>query len=186
MLAIIGYIALALIIVVAIVLVVASRRPGHFRYSRSRTIAAPAEKVFAEIADLRRMNRWNPYALRETTGRADYSGPEAGPGARYDFGGRKSGTGFIEVLRTQAPSRAEMRLVMTKPMACDNAIEFTLETRGGGTQVTWALSGGSTLLPKVFTMLVDCEKMMAKDFDAGLANLAAIVERPSPSALAAE
>ena len=186
MLAILGYILLALVAVVAIVLVVASRRPSDFRYARSRTIAAPVDRVFAEIVDLRRMNRWNPYALRESSGRADYSGAETGPGARYDFNGPKSGTGFVEVLQADAPTHVGMRLVMTKPMSCDNKIEFRLQPQGDETNVTWAMSGVSGLMPKVFAMFVDCDKMMGKDFDEGLANLAAIVEpQPSP-ALAAE
>jgi hypothetical protein len=171
---------------VVVLLVIASRRPSDFHYARSRTIAAPAERIFAEIVDLRRMNKWNPYALRDTTGRADYSGAEVGPGARYDFGGSKSGTGFVELVRANAPTDVGMRLVMTKPMSCDNKIAFRLEPRGAQTQVTWAMSGVSSLMPKLFAMFVDCEKMMAKDFDEGLANLATIVEnRPAP-ALAAE
>ena len=186
MLAILGYILLALVAVVAIILVVASRRPSDFRYARSRTIAAPAERVYAEMTDLRRVNRWNTFALRETKGRADYSGADSGPGARFDFSGPKSGTGFIEVLRTEPLARVDMRLVMTKPMACDNRIEFILEPQGASTRVTWAMSGVSALIPKVFAMFIDCDKMMAKEFDEGLANLAAIVEpQPSP-VLAAE
>jgi hypothetical protein len=71
-------------------------------------------------------------------------------------------------------------------MACDNRIEFRLIPKGDATEVTWSMSGVSSLMPKVFAMFIDCDKMMAKDFDEGLANLAAIVEsRPRP-ALAAE
>lgn len=186
MLAIIGYIVLGLAAIVVGLLLIASRRPSEFRYARSRSIAAPADRIFAEIVDLRRMNKWNPYALRETTGRADYSGATAGPGARYDFGGSKSGTGYVQVVSATAPDTVEMRLVMTKPMSCDNRVDFRLEPQGAQTQVTWAMSGTSSLMPKLFAMFVDCDKMMAKDFDEGLANLAAIVETRSSPALAAE
>ena len=101
MLAILGYILFALVAVVAIVLVVASRRPSDFRYARSRTIAAPVDRVFAEIVDLRRMNRWNPYALRESSGRAD--GGSAADSRREDLQRRQ--LFFLELFFFLAPAR---------------------------------------------------------------------------------
>jgi hypothetical protein len=186
MFAILGFVALALVAMIAVVLLLAARKPDQFRYARSRTIGAPINHVFPEIAELPRMNRWNPYVLRETAGTMRYSGPDSGAGARFEFAGPKSGTGYVELVDAQAPERVEMRLVMTKPMVCDNKVDFTLEPRGEETLVTWAMSGRANLMSKIFGMIVDCDKMIAKDFDDGLNNLASIVEGRAAPALAAE
>ena len=70
-----------------------------------------------------------------------------------------------------------MRLFMTKPFKADNRIDFTLKPEGPVTAVTWAMSGQQPLMAKIMTLFIDCDKMVAKDFDEGLGNLKAIAEK---------
>lgn len=177
MLEIFAYVLLALAALIGVLLLIASGRPDSFRMARTRTIAASPERLFALINDLRQMNTWNPYALRETGGTARYSGPDSGKGAAFHFGGKKSGTGFIEIIDTQPHSRVQLRLAMVKPFKVDNTVEFTLEPKGSTTDVTWAMSGAQPLIGKVMSMFIDCDKMMGRDFEEGLANLKVIAEK---------
>jgi hypothetical protein len=170
------YLLVALAAAVAITLFIASRRPDDFYAARSLKIAAPAPRLHGLINDLKKMNTWNPYALRDKGGVAEYSGPAAGPGAKFNFAG-KSGTGSITVTDS-TPSVIGMRLLMTKPISGDNRVEFTLAPAGDQTEVTWAMKGVASLPGKVLSLFIDCERMMAKDFDQGLANLKAIAEAP--------
>jgi len=169
------YLLLGVVVLVGAVLFLAARQPSSFHFARSLRIAAPQERLHGLINDLRKMNTWNPYALRETGGSSSYSGPDAGPGARFEFAGPKSGTGSISVVDS-TPSKIGMRLVMTKPIAGDNRVEFALKPDGDATEVTWAMSGKSSLPGRIFSLFIDCECMMARDFDEGLANLKAIAE----------
>ena len=82
-----------LVLAIAIVAAIASQRPDTFRVSRSASIAAPPDKLFALINDVREFNSWSPYVLRDPQATGRYSGPPAGPGAHYDFEGKKSGSG---------------------------------------------------------------------------------------------
>lgn len=171
------YLSIALIALIAGVLVLASRRPRNFYAARSLKIAAPPTRLHGLIDNLRQMNTWNPYAVRETGGSLQYTGPEAGPGATCHFTGLKSGSGSVSVVDS-TPSRIAMRLLMTKPMSCDNHVEFTLKPDGNATEVTWAMSGAQSLPARIFSLFVDCDRMIARDFDEGLANLKAIAEAP--------
>lgn len=181
MLEILGPVVLALLVAVAAILALAARKPDQFRFARTARIAATPERLFPLINDLKVMNSWNPFALRETAGKGTYSGPQSGKGATHEFAGPKSGTGSIEIVDAVPSSKVVMRLVMTKPMKADNTVEFTLEPSGAATDVTWAMSGRQPLLAKVMTLFIDCDKMVGKDFDEGLANLKRIVEtRPAP------
>ena len=47
---------------IAAVLIYAGTKPDTFRLQRSTAIAAPPDKVFALINDLRQFNSWNPFA----------------------------------------------------------------------------------------------------------------------------
>ena len=166
-----GIIALVLVLAIAAVLACASTRPDGFRVARTARIAASPERLFPMINDLRQMNTWNPFALRDPTGSGTYRGAASGKGAVFEFASRKSGTGSIEITDTAAPAKVVMRLMMAKPFKADNTVEFTLRPEGTATEVTWAMSGRQPLLAKAMTLFIDCDRMVGKDFEAGLALL---------------
>jgi len=163
-------------LVLAALVAYAATRPDAFRVARSLAIAAPAERLFPLINDLRAMSGWNPYALRDPGATGAYSGPPSGRGAVHTFAGPKSGTGRIEIIEAVAPRAVTMRLTMQKPFAADNTVRFTLEPNGAATTVTWAMEGRSHLIGKLIGLVVDCDAMVGKDFAQGLANLRALVE----------
>lgn len=167
-----------LALVIAVVAAIASQRPDTFRVSRSAGIAAPPQQLFALINDVREFNRWSPYALRDPQATGRYSGPPAGPGARYDFDGKKSGSGSFEITHAAAPSQVRMRLDMTQPFEVHNVVTFTLVPQGGQTLATWSMEGPAPFLSKFMGVIFDMDKMVGADFEAGLANLKARAEKP--------
>lgn len=174
----IAMIALALVAVaVVVLLLVAARKPDTFVVQRSASIAAAPEAIFPLISNLRNHRQWSPFD-QDADGKRVYSGPDSGKGAALDFdGGRKNGAGRLEVIDAANPHRVTMRLMMTKPMACDNVVEFTLQPNGGNTtDVTWAMRGPQPFLGKLMSTVFDCEKMCANQFDKGLASLKTIAE----------
>jgi hypothetical protein len=70
---------------------------------------------------------------------------------------------------------------MIKPMEGHNIVNFTLEPRGAATQVTtqvtWAMRGSCAYMAKLMGLFLDMDKMIGRDFETGLANLKAQVER---------
>jgi hypothetical protein len=172
---VLAYLLFALAAAVLIVVLMALRQPKAFRAARTMRIAAPQGRLHGLINDLKKMNTWNPYALRDTSGSGEYAGAEAGPGATFRFNGAKSGTGSISIVES-TPSQVVLRLLMSKPIACDNRVEFSLKPAGEATDVTWAMSGDASFPARVFGVFVDCQKMCARDFDEGLTNLKTLAE----------
>jgi hypothetical protein len=174
----------ALIIIAGVVAVLvigllayASTRPDSFGVPRSLAIKAAPERLFALINDMKAMNSWNPYVLREPSQKGTYSGPPSGKGAAYDFEGGKSGTGRIEIVDSAPPRRVTMRLAMIKPIRVDNTIDFTIEPAGDRTNVTWAMQGNVPLIAKVLHLFMNMDKMIGNDFEEGLATLKAMAEK---------
>ena len=60
---------------------------------------------------------------------------------------------------------------MVEPFEAHNIVEYTLDANGGSTQVTWALHGPQPYIEKLMSIFMDCDKMIGKDFEAGLAKL---------------
>lgn len=169
-----GVIALAAGLLVAY----AATRPDDFRIARTTHIAAPPERVFAMINDLRAMNAWNPFDKKQDPEiKGTYSGPADGVGARYDFDGSKAGAGHVEIIESTAPRHVAMRLIMSRPMACDNRIDFTIEPNGTGSEVTWAMSGKSQFMGKLCGLLFNVDKMCGGAFEKGLADLKVLAEQ---------
>ena len=161
----------------AAVSIIALQRPDTFRVSRSTGIAAPAEKIFPLVNDLRAFNTWNPYALKAPEMKGSYSGPAAGPGARYAFESRKSGSGSFEIVQVTAPSQVQMRLDMAAPFKVQNVITFSFVPEGAATRATWAMEGPAPFLSKFMGVIFNMDKMIGADFEAGLAGLKARAEK---------
>ncbi|MBS1962049.1 MAG: SRPBCC family protein [Bdellovibrionales bacterium] len=170
-------ILLALVLALLAFVGYAATRDGHFRYERSGVIEAPAEKIYAYISDFHRGNEWSPYMQKDPSMKLAYSGTDGQPGAKLEFDGNKdTGSGTLEILRTVPNREVDIRLTMTKPFHAENLIEYRLVPEGTGTRFSWAMSGDGGLPGKIMALLIDCEKMVTKDFETGIANLKRVVE----------
>jgi len=169
---------IALVVLVAAVLLYAATKPGTFAVQRDALIAAPAEKVFPLIADMKAFNTWNPWLRRYPASPLRYEGPPRGPGAAYAWDSKKLGAGRMEVLEESAPSRLALRLDFLRPMKSTNRVEFTLEPQAAAqTRVTWRMSGPMPYVSKLMSVFFDMDRMIGLDFEAGLANLRVEAEK---------
>lgn len=161
--------------VIATILFVATRKADHATIQRSAYIAAPPSAIFPLINDLRAHRSWSPFDQDPNMQRT-YSGPAKGVGSALDFADRKAGTGRVEITDAAQPNQVVFRLVMTKPMSCDNVIKLSLTPRGSGTDVSWSMSGKAPFLAKLMGTVMDCEGMCGGMFEKGLASLKTLAE----------
>ena len=163
---------------IAAVLIYAGTKPDTFRLQRSTTIAAPPDKVFALINDLRQFNSWNPFAKMEPSAVITYDATSAGVGGAYGWKGDKTGEGRMQITESVPAQRVSAKLDFVKPFEAHNTVDFTVQPQGNGSQVTWAMHGPMPYLNRVMTVFFDMDKTVGKDFEAGLANLKALAEKP--------
>lgn len=170
-------IAFVALLAVAALLVFAAARPDTFVVARSATVQATPEKLYPLINDLRQFNTWNPYGKKDPNMRGEYRGPTAGPGAAYHFEGNKDvGKGSIRIVDA-APGKVTMQLHMIEPFEGRNSVEFILQPRGAATEVTWSMNGPSPFIAKLAGVFMDMDRMIGRDFEAGLAGLKQRAER---------
>jgi uncharacterized protein YndB with AHSA1/START domain len=162
---------------IAALLIYAATKPDSFRLQRSTTIAAPPEKVFALINDLRQFNTWNPFAKMDPKQVITYDAVTAGVGGAYNWQGEKSGAGRMQIVESVPAQRVTAKLDFTKPFDAHNVVDFTVQPQGNGSTVTWAMHGPMPYLNRVMTIFFDMDKTVGKDFEAGLANLKALAEK---------
>jgi uncharacterized protein YndB with AHSA1/START domain len=166
-----------LAVVILAILFLASRKPNEFRVTRSGTISAPPSAVFPHIADFHNWEAWSPWAKMDPNAKNSFEGAAAGPGAMFSWSGNsKVGAGKMTILETRPSELVKIKLEFLRPMKCTNTAEFTLQPLGNQTTVIWNMYGPNSLFGKVFSLFVDCDKMVGRDFEAGLANMKEIVE----------
>jgi len=164
---------------IAALLIYAAFKPDSFRLSRSTPIAAPPEKVFALINDLRQFNAWNPFARIDPKQVITYDATSAGVGGAYNWQGEKSGAGRMQIAESVAPRQVSAKLDFTKPFEAHNMVDFTVQAQGDkASTVTWTMHGPMPYLNRLMTVFFDMDKTVGKDFEAGLANLKALAEKP--------
>jgi uncharacterized protein YndB with AHSA1/START domain len=166
------------VVALAGVLVYAAMQPDSFRVQRVATIDAPPDKVFPLIADFHRWEAWSPWEKRDPAMKRVHDGAASGRGAVYAWeGNRDVGRGRMEIVEATAPSNVAIRLDFIAPIEAHNVAEFKLIPRGNATDVVWSMHGPSPFLSRLVQVFVSMDRMVGKDFEAGLANLKALAER---------
>ena len=177
MLKVVVIVVLVIVALIAILLIVASRKPNTFRITRSVLIKAKADRVFALIDDFHAWRQWSPWEDRDPNMSRTYGPTTKGQGATYAWSGNnKIGAGRMEITDCAEPRKLLVRLEFIKPMQAVNTAEFTLEPEGDAVKTTWAMFGLSNTMHKVMSTLMDMDKMIGKDFEAGLSKLKALAE----------
>jgi len=171
-------IILALVFIAIILIVVATGQSNEFTVVRQIKIAAPPERVFPHVNELRNWEAWNPWGKLDPNCQMTYSGPPAGVGASYSWSGNsKIGAGRNTITESEPGKFVRFRLEFLKPMVATNSAEFTFRTDGDGTVVTWTMTGQRSFGGKLFGMVLNCDKMCGDQFEKGLAGIRSVVER---------
>ncbi len=165
---------------VVIFLIVVATRPGEFRIERSTSINAPANVVFPLVNDFHQWPAWSPWEGKDPNIKRSYDGPPAGTGAVYSWQGNKQvGEGRMTITESSPSALVRLKLEFLKPFAATNIGEFTFRPAGNQTSVTWAMSGKSPFMVKLFSLFMNMDKMVGSEFEKGLAKMKSIAESES-------
>ena len=143
---------LALAILLVVLAAFVATRPGDFRIVRTRTVAAAPEVVHPFVNDFHNWPAWSPWEKIE---------------------------GRMTIVDTRPPAGVTIRLEFLKPFKATNTTHFDLAPSGGGTHVSWAMTGPNGFMAKALSLFMNMDKVVGSDFEKGLAGLdAATSPRP--------
>jgi hypothetical protein len=167
-------IGLGLVAVVALFLVVVATRPAEFSVSRSTQMNAPADVVYAHVADFHEWANWSPWEKLDPGMKKTYSGAPSGVGAKYEWAGNDEvGSGAMTIADARPNELIGITLEFKEPFPATNRTEFTFAPAASGTTVTWTMSGKNDFMGKAFSLFMNMDKMVGGDFEKGLGELKA-------------
>lgn len=152
----------------------ASRKPDSFRVERSGLVPQSPDAVYARIVSFPAWKDWSPWEELDPEMQHTYGGMSGAVGSNFAWKGNgKAGAGKMTLTEAEPGRRIAIQLDFEKPFEAHNQVVFTLVPEGAGTRVTWAMSGPSPFISKVFTLFFNMDRAIGADFEKGLAKLAA-------------
>lgn len=155
-----------------------SLQPDTFRIARSAVIEAPPERIYPLINDFHEWERWSPWAKLDPAQVVTYDGSPLGAGALMSWSGNKKvGAGKMKIAESSQNERVRLKIQFLKPMKAIHEVQFDLkpidDTR---TELFWTMAGKNEFMGKAMHAFLNMDRMIGGQFEAGLANLKALVE----------
>jgi hypothetical protein len=164
-----------IVVVIAVIFILAALKPKTFRVMRSAFIPTTPDNVFTQINDLHNWDAWSAWSKKDLGMAKTYSGSTSGKGAVYEWSGNKNvGSGRMEIIESIAPTLIVIKLDFFTPFEGHNKSSFALQVVPEGTKVVWVMDGPVAFIPKIFSLFVDMDKMIGKDFEEGLDGLKSV------------
>ncbi len=148
-----------------------------FVVQRSVKVAAPADKVYALVADPRQWKGWSVWNQRDPNMQITYSGPPSGAGAVWAWTSKTEGDGKMSFTTVEPGKRVAYDLYFPD-FGTTSSGDFTFEPLTNGTRVTWVMNGDMGRNPLFRWMALFADGMVGQDFEAGLNGLKALAEKP--------
>jgi len=129
------------------------------------------------VVEPRRWKDWSVWTRRDPDMRITYGGPPFGMGAKWSWVSKTEGSGSMEFTRVE-PDRSVEYALSFPEFGMKSTGALRLEPAGNATRVTWTNSGdvGGNPLKHYLALMMD--RMVGPDFEAGLANLKSLAEKP--------
>jgi hypothetical protein len=178
-------IGIILLVIILIIVGYGMTLSGEAHLERSIVINAPVEKVFKEVNTFKNIFSWSPWTKIDPDMKTEFSGPENGVGAKYDWTSEHPdvGIGSQEILESRQNEYVKTEMIFG--IDGEFIAEFILVPIDGGTEVTWTYDGKVTSFMWKFIMPM-MDGRIGPMYDQGVASLKTYIEGlpdPEPESL---
>ncbi len=149
---------------------------GRFEVERRTVIAAPAERVFEQVADPRRWKDWSVWTRRDPAIQIRYDGEPSGAGAAWSWTSATEGNGRMRFTAAEPARRLAYELSFEGFGGVSRG-EMLLSPAAGGTELRWIMRGDMGGNPMFRWVALFADRRVGGDFDDSLATLKTRLEQ---------
>ena len=171
------WLAIVLVGLTALLLVGGMLISPKFSVTRSVVVNAPPDKVYPLVANPRTWKQWSVWTKRDPAMQIDYSGPDSGAGAKWSWRSKSEGDGTMTFTAAEPGKRVVYDLFFPD-FGTTSTGDLSFTPQGNATLVTWTMNGDMGKNPLFHWFALGADKMVGPDFEAGLAGLKALAEKP--------
>jgi len=172
-------ILMIIFLIVLLLLVFASFLPDQYAIEASIVINRPVEKVFEFIRYLRHADRYNKWTMVDRNLKRSFLGTDGTVGfvSSWDSELNQVGKGEQEIIGLQEGTRVDYEIRFEKPFEnISYAYISTVGLSDTRTEVQWVFKGRRKLLMKLFHLVFNLQKTVARDLTESLNNLKRVME----------
>ncbi len=151
--------------------------PRQVHVEREALLRAPPSDVFAYVNDFQEFNRWSPWARIDPDTHYTFENGTRGEGAKMTWNSDHPnvGSGSQEIIESVANEHVKVALEFDGHGQA--TAYYRLTPASNGTRLIWGFDTdlGNNPIARYFGLFFD--DMIGADYDKGLANLQALVER---------
>ena len=172
-------IALFLVAFVALALIVALFVNGEYAVERQVTINKPKQEVFAYVKLLKNQNNYSKWASLDPQMKTSFNGTDGTVGFVSSWEGNKDvGKGEQKIIKITEGERIDYELHFIEPIeSTEQAYMITEAVNGNQTKVKWGFEGRMKYPMNLMCLFMDMDDMVGPDFEQGLSNLKALMEK---------
>jgi len=176
----------AAVVLVALCGIIAMQ-PSTYSVQRTATFKAAPDITFALVNDFHRWGEWSPWDKLDPNQKTTFEGAATGVGAKYGWSGNDQvGEGRMTIEESKVNELVRIKLEFIRPWASTSPTTFTFAPAPEGVSVTWKMDGTNDFMGKAFSLFMNMDAMLGKDFDSGLAAMGKIAEAETKKRAEAE
>lgn len=175
-------ILIGVVVVIVLLVVIVMVQPNEYHVERSAKIDAPAEIIWAEVADLSQWDNWGHWHTSDPEQKTTVTGEPGTVGHQSAWDGEITGTGKMTITESNPPNDLAMELEFFTPMAGVANTGFVIAEDDGGSIVTFSMDGKNDFVGKFFSLIMDMDEMIGGAYEDSLGNLKEIAEEKAKKA----
>lgn len=176
----------AAVVLVALCGIIAMQ-PSTYSVQRTATFKAAPDITFALVNDFHRWGEWSPWDKMDPNQKTTFEGAATGVGAKYSWSGNDQvGEGRMTIEESKVNELVRIKLEFLRPFESTSPTTFTFAPAAEGVSVTWKMDGTNNFMGKAFSLFMNMDAMLGKDFDNGLAAMGKIAEAETKKRAEAE
>jgi uncharacterized protein YndB with AHSA1/START domain len=150
--------------------------PGQARVERSVVIAAPPDKVYAIVSDLRRVPEWSPWVETDPQTKFTFEGPVEGAGQIMRWASNDPMVGSGTLTLTQATPNVRVATTADYSGFGTSTAMMDVAPEGPSTRVNWVFQ---STLPGVIDRWagLGIDGQVGSEYEKALRNLKALAEK---------
>lgn len=167
-------------VLIALLLIIALFVSKDYAVERHIVINKPRAEVFAYLKKVKNQANYSTWSRMDPHMKTSYRGTDGTVGfvSAWESTNDNLGVGEQEIVKITEGVRVDMKLRFKEPFEAENDAYFiTTDAGTQQTQVTWGIKGAFAYPMNLMGLLMDMDQQIGKDFDTGLANLKAILEK---------
>ncbi len=169
-------ITIGIIGIIAVILIIPIFLKSTFSVERSVVISKPPATVYKIVCDYGTWKNWSVWAMKDVSQKMTITGAPCQLGHTQEWDGQINGKGRQTITSLLPDQEIVFSLEFLEPNPMKSTAKMKFEEVSGGTKVTWSNTGDLEYpVGRYFGPFLD--GLVGPDFEGGLQNLKALVEK---------